>query len=90
MICVAETWLNDIINTNELIFQDFNYYRLDRGYKRGGGLLILIKKHIISDYVNSVSLPYIELLQVHIKVNNFSIINIILIYRPPNLSLIHI
>ena len=84
MVCVAETWLNDIINTNELIFQDFNYYRLDRGYKRGGGLLILIKKHIISDYVNSVSLPYIELLQVHIKVNNFSIINIILIYRPPN------
>ena len=44
MVCVPKTWLNDIINTNELIFQDINYYTLDRGYKRGGGLLILIKK----------------------------------------------
>ena len=44
VVCINETWLNDKISSRELIFNDFNYVRLDRMHKNCGGSIIMIKK----------------------------------------------
>ena len=44
IMCLTETWLNDSINSKELIFEDYEFFRSDRESKRGGGVGILINK----------------------------------------------
>ena len=38
IMCLTETWLNDSINSKELIFEDYEFFRSDRESKRGGGV----------------------------------------------------
>ncbi|KAL1448656.1 hypothetical protein WDU94_014028 [Cyamophila willieti] len=54
---LAETWLNDSVNSAELGFLHHSVYRTDRSpdnsiYKEGGGVLIAVKKNIPSYQVS--------------------------------------
>jgi len=81
-----ETWLNLNINSNELLFTDFNIFRLDR-CKRGGGVCILVKKHFDTFVENNLLTCDIELLHISIDRNNQKPFQIISLYRPPKSNL---
>ena len=53
-MCLTETWLKNTINSMELFFDDFDFYRSDRECKRGGGVGILINKNLQSYYKSSL------------------------------------
>ena len=86
VVCINETWLNDKISSRELIFNDFNYVRLDVMHKNCGGSIIMIKKGIEYEYINSILNEFIELLNISIKINDALEMSLILIYRPPYTS----
>ena len=86
-MCLCETWLNENINTKELIFKGFKVYRYDRICKRGGGLSLLVKNSIESSFQDSLQNDYIEVLHISYDNQFFFLKHIIMIYRPPNSSL---
>ncbi len=49
IICLSESWLKKVIKNNvlKIFLTEYNIARKDRNIKRGGGLIILIKKHKI-------------------------------------------
>ena len=56
MCAITETWLNDDISDCELLPDEFTIYRKDRSStnrgKRGGGVLLAIRKNIYSHAEN--------------------------------------
>ena len=67
IIAITETWLSDHFHSNEILPNNFNLIRKDRG-TRGGGVLLAINSSIpfkqLSTPVNE------EILSVEIKLNN--------------------
>ena len=57
VICLCETWLNELISDSELIINDYNIYRSDctlLGDKNAhGGSLIAVKKSLNSEKINA-------------------------------------
>src|SRR6266496_5577847 len=45
IVYLTETWLTSEISNNSLFLNDFFIVRKDRVSKRGGGVMILIRKH---------------------------------------------
>ena len=87
ILALVETNLDDDIKNDELGLQDFNLYRCDRNVfnsvkKTGGGVLLAIRKSIISSELHLKSQSFE---QVSVKMN-FGDKNIFigLIYFPPN------
>lgn len=86
IIVLTETWLDYKISDVELGLSEYSIYRKDRSDEtssksRGGGVLIAVKKYIIS---NSISTPQItvEDVFVGVKINNNNIL-IGGVYIPP-------
>ena len=50
----TETWLKPNINNNEVFPENYNIYRKDWIDQEGGGVLLAIKKDLISDEVNDM------------------------------------
>ncbi|KAK3084814.1 hypothetical protein FSP39_019487 [Pinctada imbricata] len=51
----TETWLEPEIKNNEIFPNEYKIYRRDRKEKQGGGVLIAVKDHFISDEVEDLS-----------------------------------
>lgn len=85
IIALTETWLNNTIPDNVVLVCDsvFNLFRCDRGDRRGGGVLLAIKKEITAVLIDVTSC--IESVWVRLKCGPTDAI-IGVIYRPPNMS----
>ena len=53
IIIGPETWLSPEIDNAELLLNDYNIYRKDRTGKRGGGVLVAVKKCIESEQIQN-------------------------------------
>ena len=84
---ICETWLTDTIKNSELFIDSkFNIFRLDRSFKCGGGLLVLVNKKIEAEVQNSLILPEIELLHLTLNIKCSKSIDIVNVHRPPGSS----
>lgn len=90
IICVSETWLNSSIQDGEVIDNIYNLFRKDRDHntserKRGGGVLIAIKKNIAAELIETDN-DNIE--QIFVKVKcKVGVVIIGCVYIPPLSSL---
>ena len=97
ILCFCETWLNSIVKDQMISMEGFDLFRLDREAgnittkkgkpKRGGGLIVYIKKELsefaeIVDELSSIS-GNVEQLWVSINKPNTKKQIIANIYRPP-------
>ena len=66
IVIFVETWLNDSFDDEELGFKDYIIYRSDRKYtsvvKRGGGVLVAVKKSINSCLISKYNDDYESLI----------------------------
>lgn len=53
ILVFTETWLSPDIINSELFLNNYRVYRTDRVNRRGGGVLLAMKKSISSSFVNS-------------------------------------
>ena len=101
IICFCETWLNDSIKDQMISIDGFETFRLDQGKgnivnksgkpKRGGGLIIYVKKGL-SEYttlLEDVSLVTKEIEHLWISIDKPNVKRQILsnVYRPPEAKL---
>lgn len=83
VVVVSETWLTaDILNSELILNDDFFIVRKDRTERRGGGVLIAIKKCLRVE--NFDIIPRFEGVWVRIKTHGVSVI-VIACYKPPGL-----
>ena len=87
---ITETWLNDDISDCELLPDEFTIYRKDRSStnpgKRGGGVLLAIKKNIKSCRKPELE-PDEEVIVCEVEGLKHKKVAIILLYRPPSSDL---
>lgn len=81
---LTETWLQPDINDDKVLpnFNTFNIYRKDRAVKRGGGVLLGIRKTVCSYVVDTKSA--IEIIWVACKTSPTNVVLIGNCYRPPD------
>lgn len=84
-MALTETWLHDQIGNSEVLPDryNFNIYRRDRRQKRGGGVLLAVKK-TISSFIIETESP-IEIIWVSCMTSTSKIL-IGVCYRPPDAS----
>lgn len=85
IVVLTETWLSPDICDNELnhCFADYNIFRCDRKAKKGGGVLIAVKKHLSATSIHMVA--EIESCWVSLS-HTYPDFVIGVCYRPPNYS----
>ncbi|CAD6227956.1 GSCOCG00012025001-RA-CDS, partial [Cotesia congregata] len=86
IICASETWLNSSIPDGEVIDNIYSLFRKDRDKntserKRGGGVLIAVKKNITAELIETDS-DHIEQIFVKVKCKEGDVI-IGCVYLPP-------
>ena len=87
VLCIEESWLNDGINNEEILWLGNTIYRLDREGDRAGGLIMYVK----NEYANHVTMPpECNYIHDHIEVQTMLICRpmrrrklILNVYRPP-------
>lgn len=83
ILLLTETWLNFEIADTEILpdLDQFSIFRKDRDDRRGGGVLIAVRKHIVCFVIDTGAM--IEILWVCIAHNTSKMI-IGICYRPPD------
>ena len=72
VIAITESWLNDTVSDSEILNSNYTLYRRDRADKRGGGIVLAVKKTLDSCLVNS--LMNHEVMAINVKGQNGSIL----------------
>lgn len=89
IIMITETWLLDSIASEELFDNRYLVYRRDRKeQKRGGGVLIALKKHLVAHERNDWN-TNAEDIWVTISIKNFIKIHLCCVYIPPGVNHSH-
>ena len=83
IISVSETHLDDSINWAEIFPPEYIIYRRD-GDRNGGGVLIAVKRNILSSYQENLVNTNIELLVIRIRYTNNKSLLFAVFYRPPS------
>ncbi len=81
IVCITETWLNEMINDNEILPENYTIYRNDRG-TRGGGVLIAVNSNIPSKLITR----HINTEMITIELDLSPKLQISCLYIPPNCS----
>ena len=89
--CIAftETWADASIPNKHIELEGFKMYRLDRGFpKQGGGIIIYVKQSITAEVLHQISTPDIEgmWLKLQLKHNDKPLI-VGCVYRRPKASI---
>ncbi len=79
---VTETWFDNAVEQNIWIIDSFSVFRDDREYKRGGGVLIAIKKTFPATRISVEPIAGLEMVCVSVKFGNNSVIFVV-VYIPP-------
>ena len=86
IICLTETWMSPLVDSNDLIPSAYKVYRKDRVGRRGGGVILAIDNAVSSKDLNLMcNVPDIDLIGVSVKLRSKSIV-MICVYVPPGLS----
>ena len=85
IIALTETHLSNDIDDDELGFEGFTLFRLDRN-RHGGGVLLYCRNELHSRILSPLSNEHMEMLWVENSVGKYKIIFGIC-YRPPNQNL---
>lgn len=85
---VSESWLHDSIHTEEICLPGYNIFRQERKNischkRRGGGVLLYIKKEYDVDRHEVKSTYNIDIVHVSISKPTLKSMNIIMVYKPP-------
>lgn len=90
VISVTETWLNDSVNDDEILPSDYNIIRKDRpSNKRGGGVLLALRKGIECNRVTSaIWSDRLEIVAVELETRGPKKCLMCVCYRPPNCDLV--
>ncbi|MCG8048840.1 MAG: reverse transcriptase domain-containing protein [Candidatus Thiodiazotropha endolucinida] len=84
VISLTETWLNDSVPTEDLLFDDFQTpFRRDRVGDSHGGIVVYVKNGIPCKRRADLELINIECLWIELKIKNRNIL-VGTFYRPPN------
>ena len=70
ILSINETWLKCNVLSNELFFNNYKIFRLDRTTCARGGVIILIKNAYISHLENVIITNFIELIHINIDLPN--------------------
>lgn len=88
ILCFTESWLSNNLNDELISLDDFELFRNDRVYGRGGGTCIYVRNRLRFD--NNISCYCdvdIEIQGINIlgtcEPNNCRCIALIVVYRPP-------
>lgn len=86
VILITETWLRDDIPDENLLINNYNFFRCDRA-DRGGGVAIYIKSLYKCSLSNKLNLNNSEQLWLSLNINNKHMC-IGVVYRPPSSSVL--
>ena len=84
IIIGTETWLDESIKNSELLLDDYDIFRRDRP-TRGGGVLLAIKKSLLSEHISTSETT--ETISCKIKLKGSKPLIISSVYRPPDYTL---
>ena len=91
MLTLSETWLNSSITNLVLEIPGYNFYRIDRNTKTGGGVGVYVLqtyKVKVFDDLSNISDNGLHQLWINLQVRNLKSIIICTIYRLPDSPLI--
>lgn len=85
IVALTETWLNDTVPDNCILVSgtEFNFFRSDRLHRKGGGVLIAVRKDIVAVPVAVNS--FLECVLVSLKCGPTPYV-IGVFYRPPDMT----
>jgi len=83
LIVLTETWLKPKILSSEVFPSKYTTYRLDRTFRRGGGVLIAVDSELTSEIIKSDETKEIEFLCIKLLLPGISIY-ITCSYIPPS------
>lgn len=83
IICLTETWLDQITTDDSLTINGFKLYRRDRSGDNHGGICVFANQNIFSRRRNDLELPNIECVWIEVSIHHRKIL-IGSFYRPPN------
>lgn len=85
LIALTETWLNDTVHDNNIFVSGsvYNFFRCDRQNRRGGGVLIALRKEFLGVLIHIKS--FLECVFVSLKCGPTKII-VGVFYRPPDMK----
>ena len=86
IVGVTETWLHNDIESALVQVDNYNFVRVDRTGRRGGGVGIFVKSSLNFEILASMSLDCIEYVWIKLLIKD-KIIILWTIYRPPNSEL---
>ena len=85
ILTLSETWLNEGILDEEILFPGYNLYRFDRGTgQKGGGVAVYISETITAMRCCELNSPRLESLWMEIFLPKSKGILLGTFYRPPN------
>ena len=85
VLCLSETWLSALTPTSYINLNGFYLAsRRDRQDRRGGGVAIFVRNHLIVSPLSLSSSTNIECTGVQIALSKRRKLNIITAYRPPD------
>jgi len=82
VLSINETWLGCDISNDELLVSGYNFHRVDRPTKRGGGVLLLVKNELESHTENVIIDSDIELVHISLSRNFCKPLQLVSVYRP--------
>ena len=86
LVSLSETWLNDSISTEDLLFNDFKApFRRDRVGDSHGGIIVYVKNDIPCKRRQNLELLNIECIWLELNIKNRKLL-VGTVYRPPSSS----
>jgi hypothetical protein len=82
IVGVTETWLKSSVLSSEILDDNFIVYRRDRSDKRGGGVLLCVKRNIHSSHI--LAAKEAEILAIEVRPSTNIKFAFIICYRSPS------
>ena len=82
IVALTETWLDQNYLDCELQLEGYNIYRKDWGNRRGGGVLIAVRNHIICTHRSDLEVEA-EMIALEIRPNPTTCVLFCVFYKPP-------
>ncbi|MEL7309605.1 MAG: hypothetical protein AAGK05_18295, partial [Pseudomonadota bacterium] len=86
IICLTETWLDSSIPSSFITPANFQCFRFDRPYSKGGGVVIFVSNELSTCGIDFPTCLPVEHVAARVMFSKDVALDILCVYRPPNLS----